>query len=572
MDQNQIIKKEITFPNGNRSQSVTVSADAPPDEILSSLGIKQPNALILILGGASGLDESLKPRLLALFSRSIACAAIETGAVIMDGGTKAGVMELMGQAVADRGRKSILLGVAPSGKVTYPQGPADGSIKDGAPLDPDHSHFVLVESEEWGGETGMMFKVAKALSRGIPVVTILVNGGNISRKEILLSVRHGWPLIVLEGSGNLADEIAKSKKQKPGLIQDPVIAEIIEEGEIHLFPIEGEVDDLKERITRTSVDQTLKLAWERFARFDENANNLQYNFNLMQQTILWIGILATTFVLVQSQWQKAFTSHPRLNSIFSGIILLLPISITILVSAANKFKSEKKWILLRSGSEAIKREIYCYRARAWIYGEKERGEKSPEAVLTKRVEEISSQIMQTEVNAYGLKPYTGKIPPDMYAADANDDGFSLLTSDRYLTLRLGDQINYYQKKTGKLDKKLKRLQWSIYIIGGAGTFLAAVGLQLWIALTTTIVGTISTYLEYQQIENTLIQYNQTKTNLENIRSWWSALSAHEKAGMKDDLVEHTEKILHNELTGWVQQMENALTKLREQQTKEVSSE
>ena len=126
--------KEISFQNANQAKLITTTADAPTDEILNSLEIKPPGALILILGGAAGIDESLKPRLLALFSRSIARAAIETGAVIIDGGTKAGVMELMGQAVADQGRKSILLGVAPSGKVTYPEGPEEGSIEDGAPL------------------------------------------------------------------------------------------------------------------------------------------------------------------------------------------------------------------------------------------------------------------------------------------------------------------------------------------------------------------------------------------------------------------------------------------------------
>lgn len=556
--------KDIPFPNGKRAQSVTVSTDTPADVVISSLKIEKPKALILVLGGAAGLDESLKQRLLSLFSRGIARASIETGAIIIDGGTKAGVMELMGQAVADQGRKSILLGVAPLGKVTYPEGPAEGSIENGAPLDPDNSHFVLVDSLEWGGETEMMFKLAKTFARGIPAVTILANGGQISRKEILLSVRHGWPVIVLEGSGNLADEIARSKKQKPDMNEDPVIAEIIEEGDIHLFPIEGAVEDFKELIIRISVDPTLKLVWERFALFDDNAKKLQDNFNWMQKWILRLGVLATLFVLIKTQWQSALTPY---NSIFSGVILLMPISITILVAAANKFKSGNKWILLRSGSEAIKREIYCYRARAWIYGEKQRDQKSCEAILTQRVEEISRRLMQTEINAYGLKPYTGKIPPDMYAADANDDGFSLLTSERYLTIRLGDQINYYQKKTEKLDKQLKMMQWSTYIIGGAGTFLAAIGLQLWIALTTTIVGTIYTYLEYQQTENTLIQYNQTKTNLEDIRSWWSALSAREKISMKDNLIEHTEKILHNELTGWVQQMENALTKLREQQGK-----
>lgn len=39
-----------------------------------------------------------------LFSRGIARAAVDAEALIMDGGTQAGVMAIMGQGVADRGR------------------------------------------------------------------------------------------------------------------------------------------------------------------------------------------------------------------------------------------------------------------------------------------------------------------------------------------------------------------------------------------------------------------------------------------------------------------------------------
>lgn len=79
--------RDISFQNGNHAKLVTTTADASAAAILTSLEIKQTKNLILILGGATGLDESLKPRLFALFSRSIARAAIETGAVIMDGET-----------------------------------------------------------------------------------------------------------------------------------------------------------------------------------------------------------------------------------------------------------------------------------------------------------------------------------------------------------------------------------------------------------------------------------------------------------------------------------------------------
>ena len=46
-------------------------------------------------------------------------------------------------------------------------------------------------------------------------VMILVNGGPISKNEVLYAVRQNLSLIVVEGSGGLADEIATAWKARP---------------------------------------------------------------------------------------------------------------------------------------------------------------------------------------------------------------------------------------------------------------------------------------------------------------------------------------------------------------------
>jgi hypothetical protein len=264
--------QEIAFPNGNRAHMVAPPAGSDAAGILRALDIQPPPALIIISGGAGGLDTAmqdspeLRSRLIQLFSRGIARAASDVNALILDGGTQSGAMQLMGQGVADRDRKSSLLGVAPAGKVTYPGGPQEGSIPDGAPLDSNHSHFVLVDSHEWGGETGTMFSLAEAVASAWPVksaVTVLVNGHmqGISKSEVLHSVRHGWPVIVIKGSGGLADEIARLLKEPPPFIQDPVLAEIIADGDLRLFGLDGSVAALRKLITRQfGRDETLELA------------------------------------------------------------------------------------------------------------------------------------------------------------------------------------------------------------------------------------------------------------------------------------------------------------------------
>jgi len=114
---------EIIFENRNRARMVFPSLDVKAKEILKTLELKQPEALILIAGTRGKIEEDLNLRLQQLFSRGIAQAAVKKDALILDCGIGGGVMELMGQGVADRKRAATLLGVAPKGMVTYPGGP-----------------------------------------------------------------------------------------------------------------------------------------------------------------------------------------------------------------------------------------------------------------------------------------------------------------------------------------------------------------------------------------------------------------------------------------------------------------
>ncbi len=573
--------KEITFPNGNRATLIEATGQ-DPKEILQALKIEQPKALLMIAGGADTLGKDVAARLQQLYSRGLARAALAAEALIIDGGTQAGVMALMGQGVADRGRKTPLLGVAPSGKVTYPGGPAEGSIKGGAALDPNHSHFVLADADDWGGETETMFKLAEAVannalaappSNGKPpappsVIMVLASGGKVTRDEALRCVRHGWPLIVIHGSGGTADDIAKAWQKRPAFIEDALLAEIVADGAIHLFPFDGTVEELEQRILH---DTLLKRAWERFAVYDENAKRQQKSFNRLQGSILGFGVLAVFLALLQTQIFGTKEDPSLLFKTLHYVIIVVPILISILLAVANRFKAGNKWILLRAAAENIKSQIFQYRTHAGRYGAQQLKDTTREAKLAEQLKDITGQLMTTNANEAALRPYDGPIPPAMYGAAATDDGYSPLPPGRYITIRLGDQLSYFEGKTNQLERKLKVLQWSIYVIGGLGTLLAAVGFELWVALTAALAAAFTTYLEYQQTENTLTKYNQTAVNLDNVRNWWLGLTATERTDPTNVslLVENTEQVLQSELTGWVQQMQDALATLQEQQAKEA---
>jgi len=637
----------IRFENNQHACLIQVASDAKPTEVLAGLGwSKPPKALISISGGAAHLEEALTGRLQQLFSRGIAAAAAEVGADLLDGGTQVGVMAMIGQGVADRGRRSRLLGIAPASLVSYPGGPT--ATPPAVALEENHSHFVLVDTPHWGGEIALRTSLLQQVAQqACPVLTVLVNGGDLSCTEVLHSVRSGWPVIVITGTGRLADQIAELHRNQPDFIADPRLAEIIADGRLFLFSMDGHLDrriaELQRLIRRQlRGDTTLRQAWERFCIYDENASHQQHTFRKIQRAILILSVVGTTLALVQAtlsnqlekadtyllqlyqeqqlaaynaaaldtlyqQRQEIFTplalgaqekQNPAehliapaslttqnwiknrfiyylvplnfLRNLLRNFIILIPIFITTLLAAANRFNAGSKWLLLRGAAEAIKREIFRYRAYSEIYSPLQTANNTREEKLAQKLKNISHQLMQTEVNLSAMRPYHGSLPPSWSTA-AQDDGLSQLSPEQYLSYRLEDQYHYYVSKTVALEKKLKRLQWMIYIFGGLGTLLAAMGLELWIALTNSLVAALGTYLEYQQIETTLLKYNKAAADLANVRSWWIALSAAEQENQNniDMLVGQTERTLHTEFSGWMQEMQETLTALQEEQQKKL---
>jgi hypothetical protein len=246
--------QEISFPNGNRALAVIPPIGTRAIDLMRALGIPQPKVLIMIAGGAARMDERDHPNLMRLFTDSIAQIASTHNALVIDGGTQSGVMELMGQGIAKQQQRPVLLGISPAGSVTFPGKKRQKVGSEEVPLDPNHSHFVLVETNEWGGETETMYELAKVFSESCPSVAILIDGGAIAKNEVLYNVRQKRPIIVIEGSGRFADEIARILHERSSLGADPDLTEIASQGKLHLFPLIGSTLEF-EQLTQRLLDE-----------------------------------------------------------------------------------------------------------------------------------------------------------------------------------------------------------------------------------------------------------------------------------------------------------------------------
>lgn len=197
---------DISFPNGNTATAIRVEAGADLDSVLHSLGLDGARPVLVVVGGAGKLNDDDRARVRSLFVRVLAPLAQTLNAVVVDGGTDAGVMQMMGRARCRTNSTFPLIGVAPIGTAGLPGQPLPHP--DGAFLEPHHTHFVLVPGNYWGDESIWIAQIASAIANDSPSVTVLINGGEATWNDASQNVQEGRPLLVIAGSGRTADALA----------------------------------------------------------------------------------------------------------------------------------------------------------------------------------------------------------------------------------------------------------------------------------------------------------------------------------------------------------------------------
>jgi hypothetical protein len=218
---------------------VYVRHDAPPLNVLKLLEIGGlPRPAIFITGGAGNMSAQDKQLTRDIFDKGIAPFAEKYQAVVIDGATESGVIEMMAYA-RKKGRYTFpLIGIAPYSQVVYNQ----RENPDGYPLCPGHSHFAFVTGDGYGAESEMIISMTHQLAGGhlnspkrvAPAVGILINGGQIARSEADMATTDALklPLVVLEGSGRFADELATASRT--GESSQPLLRAIIARADITL--------------------------------------------------------------------------------------------------------------------------------------------------------------------------------------------------------------------------------------------------------------------------------------------------------------------------------------------------
>jgi hypothetical protein len=234
---------EITFPAQRRASVVFARREAPAKEVIRALDVPAPRAVLVLNGGTSGFSPDVEARLAPLLAGGVAQVATEERLTTITGATDAGVFRLLGEGLEHRAL-GVCIGVAPAELVTWP---GRDSVPDhAASLEPHHSHFVLVDGREWGDELPTMMRLAALLGARVPSIAVVAGGGEVATREFVAHAQAGREVIVLGGSGGLADEVAAVVAGRAS--GDPALVEAVGSRRVTVLGPEGSPEELRDLI------------------------------------------------------------------------------------------------------------------------------------------------------------------------------------------------------------------------------------------------------------------------------------------------------------------------------------
>lgn len=201
--------QKIDFP----TQQVLCVFPQEPAELgpaLSELHLNESYPVIVLIGGEIDAPQVDVTRQAI---QTIAKIAQDMNALVICGGTDMGITAEIGQVHSKIGYTFPLVGIAPEELVTWKDGPASTKKlwwgKQRSQLEAHHTHFILVPGIKFGDESSWIVATAALLSKDHRSVTVLINGGEVSRKDVDLSLKVGRPVIALSRTGHLADELSR---------------------------------------------------------------------------------------------------------------------------------------------------------------------------------------------------------------------------------------------------------------------------------------------------------------------------------------------------------------------------
>ena len=394
-----LVTHTAVLSSGKQALVLLAPRSAGGREAQAALQLETPRGLLVLNGGTEEPSPEIDARLRSLLRDGLAPVVIEQRLTVVTGGTDAGIFRLFGEALAGRGRAPCI-GVVPANLVARaPAEAADGETvaESRVPLEPHHTHFVLVEGGQWGDETEVMLSLVDALSAGAASLAVLADQiadvvtGRASPDDAEMIEIVAGRITVLDPQASpsaLAElvraRLGLSEKPRRTLRSVPLFAPL---PRLRWRPVPGQPFVSESTLARCpALREEIELLERelvpRFRVLDYASLRTQNTFRLGQLALIVGGALAAVLGAVQAALGGGFVALAFPEAVLAGLLA----GATVYIRGRN---AQREYFTSRLRAERLRAEYFLILARAGDYAGVEDGERLPQ--LRRRIRAIEER-------------------------------------------------------------------------------------------------------------------------------------------------------------------------------------
>jgi len=278
--------------------------------------------------------------------------------------------------------------------------------------------------------------------------------------------------------------------------------------------------------------------WQQQRIWSQAANRLKMRTTRYRVAALALAVLGATLAALATQLSLAGSSIAMSRVIAVGAAFAVAV-VPAVRSGCDK-GAISDWTRVRSVSEGLKSELFCYLAHVRPYRTPDRG-----VLLAGRVGQILSD--GADLTRHLSKADSATLPlPDVTDVDS------------YLRVRLLKQIHdYYRPKAREMERRLDavRATWVVLavvaaVFGAVAVFPSHVHTVAWVAVVTTVSAAVAAHSAESRYQYQLIEYSRTAQQLENLLVDYHS-TASRTAEWEDKFVSHCEHVISIQNEAWM---------------------
>ncbi|MEP7288127.1 MAG: DUF4231 domain-containing protein [Chloroflexota bacterium] len=307
---------------------------------------------------------------------------------------------------------------------------------------------------------------------------------------------------------------------------------------------------------RTNSDQALLAAWRRFLDYDSASVIQKLNHNSTRRTIIILGFAASTLAVIST-----FVRNPvdpsivTVANILRVVLILIPAIMAGLMTYAVTFSPSLSWLAYRIGAELVRRDIYMYRMQAGEYATLSPVDQ--QTTLLQHLQDADKRVHRIGVPDPYIQATIMDVPKIILGKtnDPNDDGFSSLSVDQYIAYRVYKQKDWYLVKSRDDYDKMRRWRIGVIVATGMSAVVAALGWEVWVAVTTAFSVALATYMDLKMFGRNYPIYHPIANLLEIELDAWSILPPEDQANPAKSsmFVKRVEDLFQSERDQWTEQ-------------------